>query len=189
MSHPVSLICQKLILFEGDPSDWASTSPLLRQPASALEALEELKGRFPAWMWRNSAFVDFISWLKEENERRAATARAPVFLVGLDIYSMYRAAQHVVEYLDRVDKSAAAAARDRYAALALFGGAAEQEASARYVRALQQGLPSQADHFAAILSDLLSKETPYSALKEVKKSRFSHMWRPPSLCVFPYVSG
>jgi hypothetical protein len=24
---------------------------------------------------------------------------------------------------------------------------------------------------------------------EVKKSRFSHMWRPPSLCVFPYVSG
>ena len=24
---------------------------------------------------------------------------------------------------------------------------------------------------------------------KVKKSRFSHMWRPPSLCVFPYVSG
>ena len=25
--------------------------------------------------------------------------------------------------------------------------------------------------------------------QEVKKSRFSQMWRPPSLCVFPYVSG
>jgi hypothetical protein len=35
----------------------------------------------------------------------------------------------------------------------------------------------------------LRENVDYFAELEVKESRFSHMWRPPSLCVFPYVSG
>jgi hypothetical protein len=39
------------------------------------------------------------------------------------------------------------------------------------------------------VSTVASILVPSELNREVKKSRFSHMWRPPSLCVFPHVSG
>ena len=39
------------------------------------------------------------------------------------------------------------------------------------------------------VSTVASILVPSELNREVKKSRFSHMWRRPSLCVFPHVSG
>ena len=78
---------------------------------SATEALADFQ-RFPQWMWRNTAVVDFVEWLAAFNKPRAATDRAGFY--GLDLYSLYRSAEAVIGYLDEVDPEAAARARARY---------------------------------------------------------------------------
>ena len=72
--------------------------------------------RFPTWMWRNADVLDFVGWLRSHNER---TDR-PTGFYGLDLYSLYRSIEAVVEYLDRIDPAAAARARERYACLERF---------------------------------------------------------------------
>src|SRR4030088_2162429 len=54
--------------------------------ADAAEALKSFK-RFPAWMWRNTAVVDFVEWLREHNQRRPRGAAKAGFY-GLDLYSL-----------------------------------------------------------------------------------------------------
>jgi len=81
---------------------------------SAEQALRGFQ-RFPAWMWRNTAVLDFVAWLREHNDRSARDDRAKAGFYGLDLYSLYRSAHEVVSYLERVDPAAAARARARYA--------------------------------------------------------------------------
>ncbi len=81
---------------------------------SAEEALRGFQ-RFPAWMWRNTAVLDFVGWLREHNDRPGRDDRAKAGFYGLDLYSLYRSAHEVVSYLERVDPAAAARARARYA--------------------------------------------------------------------------
>lgn len=71
--------------------------------------------RFPQWMWRNEDVLCFIDWLRERNAR-VAPDRAVGFY-GLDMYSLYRSAEAVIDYLERVDYEQAAIARRQYAAL------------------------------------------------------------------------
>lgn len=71
--------------------------------------------RFPVWMWRNVEVLRFIEWLRASNAARAAD-RAVGFY-GLDMYSMYRSAEAVIDYLDSVDQEQAEIARRQYAAL------------------------------------------------------------------------
>lgn len=71
--------------------------------------------RFPAWMWRNLEVLKFIEWLREYNAARPEDSRAGFY--GLDMYSLYRSAEAVIAYLDRVDYEQAAIARRYYAAL------------------------------------------------------------------------
>ncbi|MBI0444512.1 erythromycin esterase family protein [Deinococcus sp. DB0503] len=84
---------------------------------SALEALRDFQ-RFPRWMWRNEDVQAFVSSLRDHNERSPG---APVGFYGLDLYSLHRSMNAVVEYLETVDPEAARRARQRYGCFDQFG--------------------------------------------------------------------
>ncbi|MEU7744103.1 erythromycin esterase family protein [Nonomuraea sp. NPDC049158] len=138
------------------------------------ETVEEaLRGfeRFPTWMWRNTAVLDFVGWLRDHNDRVGDETRKAGFY-GLDLYSLYRSMQEVIDYLDRVSPEAAARARERYACFdhadgdaqsyglaAAFGAgeSCEQEVVAQladlqrhaYEYARKDGLPAEDELFHA----------------------------------------
>lgn len=101
------------------------------------DAEEALRGfrRFPSWMWRNTAVVDLVGWLRDHNDRRAPGTPAAGFF-GLDLYSLHASMAAVIAHLDRVDPDAAARARHRYACLQPFAG----ERGPEYGRAVLQGV-------------------------------------------------
>lgn len=70
--------------------------------------------RFPAWMWRNVVVRDFVDWLYAHNRDCRSENRRQAGFYGLDLYSLHRSMQEVVDYLDTVDPVAAARARTRY---------------------------------------------------------------------------
>lgn len=75
--------------------------------------------RFPRWMWRNTDVVDFVRWLREHNDARSVSERVGFY--GLDLYSLHRSIDAVLEYLKKVDPDAAERARSRYACFEMFG--------------------------------------------------------------------
>jgi erythromycin esterase-like protein/predicted phosphoribosyltransferase len=81
---------------------------------SADDALSGFE-RFPAWMWRNVVVCDFAEWLHAYNQRCRSAGRRESGFYGLDLYSLHRSMNEVIGYLDRVDPTAAARARQRYA--------------------------------------------------------------------------
>jgi len=70
--------------------------------------------RFPAWMWRNTAVLDFVEWLRQHNDALGAGAAKAGFY-GLDLYSMFTSIHEVLRYLEKVDPHAAREARKVYA--------------------------------------------------------------------------
>jgi erythromycin esterase-like protein len=80
-------------------------------------ALADFK-RFPAWMWRNTAVLEFVEWLRHHNAVRPPSARVGFY--GLDLYSLFTSIDAVLDYLDRTDPAAARRARDRYACFERF---------------------------------------------------------------------
>jgi erythromycin esterase-like protein len=85
---------------------------------SSPEETLSLFERFPTWMWRNKAVVDFLSWLhfyNEENENK-------IGFYGLDLYSMNASIREVLEYLKIVDKAALERVIKRYNCFASFNG-------------------------------------------------------------------
>jgi erythromycin esterase-like protein len=68
--------------------------------------------RFPAWMWRNHDFVDFVGWLRGHNDA-VANASRKVRLYGLDLYSLRSSMDAVIAYRARVGTSRRAANRAR----------------------------------------------------------------------------
>jgi len=111
--------------------------------------------RFPTWMWRNAETQQLLEWLRAYN---AETDRGVSFS-GLDFYSMYTSAYEVVRYLDRVDPTAAEAARERYGRLTPW-----QHDPAAYGRAALVGrMQSCEKDVVAMLRDLLAKRLEYSA--------------------------
>lgn len=71
--------------------------------------------RFPRWMWRNRDVLRFIEWLAAHNDSRDEPRKAGFY--GLDLYSMYRSAAAVAEYLEKVDPEQATLARKVYECL------------------------------------------------------------------------
>jgi erythromycin esterase-like protein len=71
--------------------------------------------RFPQWMWCNEEVLRFIEWLRGYNA--SVTPNHSTGFYGLDMYSLYRSAEAVIEYLEQVDYEQAAIARRQYAAL------------------------------------------------------------------------
>lgn len=89
------------------------------QAKSANEALGEFQ-RFPTWLWRNADVLSFVEWLKSYN-MTLPQIEGKVGFYGLDLYSLYRSAAKVIDYLQDIDPEAAQRARHRYACLVAFG--------------------------------------------------------------------
>jgi erythromycin esterase-like protein len=87
--------------------------------ATAVDALAGFK-RFPTWMWRNTAVLDFVGWLREYNDTLPPGA-AKVGFYGLDLYNLYGSIEAVLAYLAKVDPEAAQRARARYSCFEHFG--------------------------------------------------------------------
>jgi erythromycin esterase-like protein len=116
------------VCIEGDWPDAYRVNRYVRGAGDDAEAVESLEGfkRFPTWMWRNGEVLDFISWLREHNDRAPGRDRPKVGFYGLDLYSMYASIDAVLAYLDRVDPEAGNRARRRYACLEPFAGHPEE---------------------------------------------------------------
>lgn len=110
--------------------------------------------RFPTWMWRNLDVRGFIEWLRGHNA--ALDPGAQVGFYGIDLYSLYRSADAVIEYLQGVDPEQAMAARRLYVGLDHVRDAQDYGYQAAY------GLrPVCSDAAAALLSDLVGKRSAH----------------------------
>ncbi len=105
------------VAVEADWPDAYRVNRYVRGRSDDVTAEEALRGfeRFPTWMWRNAAVLDFAGWLREHNDDLGRDERAKAGFYGLDLYSLYRSIHEVISYLDRVNPAAAARARARYA--------------------------------------------------------------------------
>lgn len=105
------------VAVEADWPDAYRTNLFVRgegDDADAKSALADFR-RFPRWMWRNEEVLRFTGRLHELNRTRPAVRRVGFY--GMDMYSLYRSAEAVVNYLSTVDEEQAAIARRQYAAL------------------------------------------------------------------------
>jgi erythromycin esterase-like protein/predicted phosphoribosyltransferase len=111
------------VVVEADWPDAYRVNRYVRAGGDDETAEGALRGfeRFPTWMWRNTAVLDFVGWLRTHNDRYGDEP-ARVGFYGLDLYRLYRSINEVVGHLDRVDPAAAARARRRYGCLEQVGG-------------------------------------------------------------------
>ena len=107
------------VAVEADWPDAYRVNQYVRGEGSDADARAALGGfkRFPAWMWRNDVVLDFVTWLRAHNQRGGN----PVGFYGLDLYSLFRSIEVVLEYLDEVDPEAARRARHRYGCFDHYG--------------------------------------------------------------------
>jgi erythromycin esterase-like protein len=87
------------------------------QDTNADAALAEFR-RFPAWMWRNVEVLEFVEWLRRNNQSLPNDRKAGFY--GLDLYSLHSSIEAVLGYLDKVDPEAARRARYRYGCFEQF---------------------------------------------------------------------
>jgi protein-L-isoaspartate(D-aspartate) O-methyltransferase len=112
--------------------------------------------RFPAWMWGNRQFADFVEWLRQYNAEGRFGADA-IQLYGLDLYSLHASIAGVLTYLDDVDPDSARIARRRYGCLTPW-----QTDPAAYGAAALSGRYRECEAEAvALLKDLLNKRLAY----------------------------
>ncbi len=100
---------------EGDWPDAYRVNRFVRgesDDATAEEALADFR-RFPAWMWRNTDVVEFVTWLRDWNDA-LPMGEQKVGFYGLDLYSLYTSIDAVIAHLDEVDPDAGQRARARY---------------------------------------------------------------------------
>lgn len=140
-------------------ADWPDAGRLNRYVQGAEEhSLDAAFGdfqRFPTWMWRNRDVRDFIAWLRRHNATEGAP---PVGFHGLDLYSLYRSAEAVIDYLEKVDPDQAEQARRLYAGLDHVRDPQE------YGYQAATGLRASCREAAArLLMDLRRKATDYLA--------------------------
>jgi erythromycin esterase-like protein len=111
-----------VIAAEADWPDAWMINRYVKDQGAAHNANEALSGfqRFPTWLWRNADVLAFVEWLKRYNQTIAQYDRKVGFY-GLDLYSLYRSAAAVIDYLGSLDPEAAQRARHRYACLSAFG--------------------------------------------------------------------
>ena len=104
------------VAVEADWPDAYRVNCYMRGVGDDRDAGEALGGftRFPTWMWRNSDVLRFVELLRAHNQAQASGTHMVGFY-GLDLYSLGASIEAVIDYLDKVDPSAAGRARARYA--------------------------------------------------------------------------
>jgi erythromycin esterase-like protein len=152
------------VAVEGDWPDAYRVNRFVRGESDDVDAEEALSDfrRFPAWMWRNTDVVDFVTWLRDWNDDLPAGG-PKVGFYGLDLYSLYTSMEAVVRYLEEIDPEAAVRARERYSCFdhfnrdpqvyayeTQFGGSmpCEPQAVAQLVE-LRETAQREEDHFYA----------------------------------------
>jgi erythromycin esterase-like protein len=110
------------VAIEGDWPDAYRVNRFVQQSDTRARPEEALAGfaRFPTWMWRNTAVVEFVAWLHEHNTRQTIPARRADFY-GLDLYSLHASFRAVIDYLSNRDPVAAREARNAYSCFDHFG--------------------------------------------------------------------
>jgi erythromycin esterase-like protein len=135
------------VVLEADWPDAYRVGEYARGRGTDANARQALSGftRFPQWMWRNRDFHDFVNWLRSHNESRPASA-ARVGIYGMDLYSISESSKAVVEYLKRVDPTAAARAGRHARCLNYYGDHGE-----RYGREVASDMKSSCEKDALAL--------------------------------------
>jgi erythromycin esterase-like protein len=104
------------IAVEGDWPDCYRVNRYIKHQSNAGQSAERVLHafeRWPTWMWANQEVVQLTEWLRRHNHRVAADRQVGFY--GLDVYSLWESMAAVVEYLEKSDPGAAAAARRAYA--------------------------------------------------------------------------
>src|SRR5882757_256546 len=78
------------VAVEADWPDAYRVNRYVRGRSDDVTAEEALRGfeRFPTWMWRNTAVLDFVGWLRQHNDERGGRGHAGAGFYGLDLYSL-----------------------------------------------------------------------------------------------------
>ncbi len=143
------------VAIEGDWPDAARIDHYVRHrevPPSEWTAF----ARFPVWMWRNREVREFVDWLRARNTDLKAGDR--VAFHGLDLYSLYNSIRSVLDYLDRVDPTAAGVARRRYGCLTPW-----QSDPSVYGQATLSGQYQTCEReVTSMLTDLMQKRRAYA---------------------------
>lgn len=119
------------IIIEGDWPDAYQINRYIHQQAysTAYEAVSSFD-RFPTWMWQNMPMVDLIEWLFQHNQK----SENKVSFYGMDLYSLYRSIEVVIEYLKKIDPKLAQEAIEKYACLGRFNHDPQRYAYAVFSR-------------------------------------------------------
>ncbi|HTE46991.1 MAG TPA: erythromycin esterase family protein [Gemmatimonadaceae bacterium] len=145
------------IAVEGDWPDCYRVNRYVKRMSDAgasAEAVLHAFDRWPAWMWANREVVDLVGWLCDHNHRLAATRQVGFY--GLDVYSLWESMAAVIEYLERIDPSAATVARRGYACFDPYYGDAQE-----YARATALVPTTCEDEAVAMLRTLRAQATEY----------------------------
>lgn len=104
------------VIFEASWEPMRRLDAYVRGEGGDADAAAALAGfvRFPRWMWRNADVRDFAESLRRLNAARPP-GKAPVRLLGMDLYSVPESADAVVRQVARRSIDAATLARQRYA--------------------------------------------------------------------------
>jgi len=165
------------IVIEGDWPDAHRLNRYVRGQGNDKSAEQALSGftRFPRWMWGNRDVRDLVQWLRQHNDALPVGApRAGIY--GMDLYSLARSADAVVQHLEKVDPEAARRARERYACFApyredemLYGAATVGDGTACGPGAVQQWKElQQRAGTVTLAADPAHKEEFFSALQNAR---------------------
>ena len=156
-----ALIQQKqfnIVAAEADWPDAYRVNRWVRHVSDDVDATAALADftRFPRWMWRNEAVVEFATRLRGYNADRRFGERVGFY--GLDLYSLHTSIEAVLAYLAKVDPDGAQRARQRYACFDHF-----QEDSQAYGYAANVGLtrPCEDDVIRQLI-ELRSRAAKYA---------------------------
>ena len=126
------LIAQKHFSFVAVEGDWPDCYRVNRfvkggEGNSAQDVLHAFS-RWPTWMWANREVVDLVRWLRARNDRMLDDRKIGFY--GLDVYSLWDSMHAVIDYLQRVDPNAVAAARRAYSCFEPYNEDAQEYARA-----------------------------------------------------------
>jgi erythromycin esterase-like protein len=118
------------IVLEADWTDAFDVNRYVLGTSQARDADAALSGftRFPKWMWANTDFRDLIANVRKINDSRSG-GQHKVGVYGMDLYGADESALELTRYLQKVDESAAARARERYACLTSYRQGIEEYGS------------------------------------------------------------
>jgi protein-L-isoaspartate(D-aspartate) O-methyltransferase len=153
-----ALIEQRGFTFVGIEGDWPDAARIdhyvrhFEYPALEWTAF----ARFPTWMWRNREVRSFVDWLRHHNTELDAKERVAFY--GLDLYSLHRSINRVLDYLEEVDPKTARIARERYGCLTPW-----QTDPATYGRAAITGAYKTCEHeVVKMLTEMIRKRPTYT---------------------------